>query len=415
MKEIQGSIDINLSVDFDILCEEIFPYVNSISSAPLGAIIRDEFLRQLNQSAASQVSQLIPKIRVEGWPNRYIFSRGENGPSFAEIFSHKWFMSYTGILVQTYADKAISNLSVSVDAPMCILDEPDLQLWKYRRIEHKKLTKHMHRMHLNYPSDVFEPFRTAQCDCQTTLFMSNPDWGILDFQCRICGKHYFCSCCESLYQQYFRQHKGMVLIAKKYGTHEFRPNLCHICRGISPELENWGYYNASFSSKYAPYIQWEFIKEGLSADSKSFKEKFRVAENRLRVQYGYPKVGEGWISEANLLNTIKELYPHTKVIHQGSPSWLGLQRFDVWLPEFNIAVEYQGRQHYEPIEHFGGQDGFRKCQERDAKKKCLAEQNGVTIVYFSCEGPLILDLIKERLTKAIENKIGKGKATSPIN
>lgn len=405
MKEPPDSIDIRLSVDFGIFCEEIFPRINEISTTPLEAIIRDEFLRQLNQSATSQVSQLTPKIKVEGWPDRYIFCRGNTDLSFAEILSHEWFMSYTGVLIQAHADKAISNLYVSVDAPVCILDKPDLQLWKYRRIEQKKLTKHLRRMDLNYPSDVFDPFRAVQCDCQASLFMSNPDWGILDFQCRICGKHYFCSCCESLYQQHFQQHKGMVLKANKYGAHQFRPNLCHICRGTSPELEDWGYYNASFSSKYAPYIQWEFIREGLSADSKSFKEKFRVAENRLRVQYGYPKVGEGWISEANLLNTIKELYPHTTVIHQGSPPWLGLQRFDVWMPEFNIAVEYQGRQHYEPIEHFGGQDGFCKCQERDAKKKCLAEQNGVTIVYFSHQEIITPDLIRKKLTNSIENKI----------
>ncbi len=403
--------DITLSVDFDIFCEEIFPYVNSISSISLESIIYDEFFRQLNQSAAGQIFDLMPKVKVTGWPERHSFVRYCKVGSFAEILGREWFVPfehrydyYTGILFQAHADKAISTLNLTVDEPLCVIDEAELQLWKHRVVEQKKLNKHMYRMHLNHPSAVYEPFRTAHCDCESSLFMSNPSWGVLDFQCRICGKHYYCSCCESFLKQYFYRDKGMQLIAAEYDNREFRPNLCHLCRGVSPELENWDSNKLSFSSKYAPYIQWEFVKEGLSSGSSLYKDQIRNAENRLRVRFGYPKIGEGWISEVNLLNTIKELYPQTEVVHQGSPEWLGLQRFDVWLPEFNVAVEYQGKQHYEPIEYFGGTDGFHRCQERDARKRHLSEKNNVEIVYFSYKESLTTDLVREKLTKAIAKK-----------
>jgi hypothetical protein len=34
--------------------------------------------------------------------------------------------------------------------------------------------------------------------------------------------------------------------------------------------------------------------------------------------------------------------------------WIENQRIDIYFPKYNIAIEYNGEQHYIPIEHFGG-------------------------------------------------------------
>lgn len=44
------------------------------------------------------------------------------------------------------------------------------------------------------------------------------------------------------------------------------------------------------------------------------------------------------------------------------------QRFDFFLPQYNSYIEYDGRQHYEPIDFFGGEEVFRRIQELDMKK-----------------------------------------------
>ena len=61
--------------------------------------------------------------------------------------------------------------------------------------------------------------------------------------------------------------------------------------------------------------------------------------------------------------------------------WLGRQHLDIYIPELKIAVEYQGRQHSEPVEFFGGQEAFEKNLERDARKKRLCDENGVNLLY----------------------------------
>lgn len=35
--------------------------------------------------------------------------------------------------------------------------------------------------------------------------------------------------------------------------------------------------------------------------------------------------------------------------------------FDFYLPEYNICIEYDGEQHFRPVDFFGGQDEFQKA------------------------------------------------------
>ena len=56
---------------------------------------------------------------------------------------------------------------------------------------------------------------------------------------------------------------------------------------------------------------------------------------------------------------------------------------DFYLPEYRIAIECQGIQHFEPIEYFGGVKRFEEIQERDGLKKQLCEEHGVKMFYYS--------------------------------
>lgn len=44
--------------------------------------------------------------------------------------------------------------------------------------------------------------------------------------------------------------------------------------------------------------------------------------------------------------------------------------------DYKIAIEYDGLQHYEPIEFFGGQKEFQRRIKLDAKKDELCKKNG---------------------------------------
>jgi hypothetical protein len=54
--------------------------------------------------------------------------------------------------------------------------------------------------------------------------------------------------------------------------------------------------------------------------------------------------------------------------------------FDFYLPKFNIAIEYQGRQHYDPIEFFGGQPYLEYIQRHDRIKSDYCLQNNIQLI-----------------------------------
>ena len=64
-------------------------------------------------------------------------------------------------------------------------------------------------------------------------------------------------------------------------------------------------------------------------------------------------------------------------------NWLGLQSLDFYLPKYNLAIECQGRQHFEPIEHFGGEEEYKKRLELDELKYQLCKINNINILYYS--------------------------------
>lgn len=68
------------------------------------------------------------------------------------------------------------------------------------------------------------------------------------------------------------------------------------------------------------------------------------------------------------------------MIQHGRPEWLGRQHFDTWFPNWKVAVEYHGTQHFQPVEFFGGLQSFEQTVERDAAKVRKAENNGVALL-----------------------------------
>lgn len=63
--------------------------------------------------------------------------------------------------------------------------------------------------------------------------------------------------------------------------------------------------------------------------------------------------------------------------------WLGSLELDFYLPHFNIAIECQGLQHFEPIKHFGGIKRFVKQIENDNLKLEKCNEQKIQLLYYS--------------------------------
>jgi len=124
-------------------------------------------------------------------------------------------------------------------------------------------------------------------------------------------------------------------------------------------------------------------------------EILREAENVLREMHGLPRFGEGLVSEMELYNLVKEIFP--TAVHHGSPGWLTPQHLDIHVPNLDLAFEYQGIQHFEPVDFFGGKEAFDATRKRDALKAKKCEANGVFLIYWRYDELITLDLLKQKL------------------
>lgn len=58
-------------------------------------------------------------------------------------------------------------------------------------------------------------------------------------------------------------------------------------------------------------------------------------------------------------------------------------RYDFYLPEYNLLIEFHGKQHYKAIDYFGGEQGLKLIKERDRYKIFLAKFNNIPIMFFN--------------------------------
>jgi hypothetical protein len=167
----------------------------------------------------------------------------------------------------------------------------------------------------------------------------------------------------------------------------YSESICHLCIARSAGPEGAAY-------RYGDAMQ-EFVEPYVNQLMRSRDLDERTARAEVQQQLGLSR----WIREAELYQVIKQIFPDEPVLREASPPWLGRQRLDVFLPERNLALEYQGEQHYQAVSAFGGADALARTIERDALKKRLCEENSVELVYVRFSDPLSITSVKHRLRR----------------
>jgi len=202
----------------------------------------------------------------------------------------------------------------------------------------------------------------------------------------------FVGICQANLDQ-FEKDKGLDLlqwIANKYKSESKYSWGLFIGTGLESELAPQSPFSKEINRMYCFYAIKEF-EDILSS-------MLQNIENKIRDQMGVPRIGDGWLAEAEMISLTKELFAPNQIVVRGAPHWLEPQHFDAYIPSLKLAIEYQGEQHYKAIEFFGGEEGLRITRERDYKKYNLAQLNKVQIEYIRYDEDIKLRL-KEIATK----------------
>lgn len=100
----------------------------------------------------------------------------------------------------------------------------------------------------------------------------------------------------------------------------------------------------------------------------------------LHLYHGCPKCNQSHLEEE-----IELFLKRNNILYiwQKHFNWLGKFSLDFYLPHYNIGIECQGSQHFKSVAAFGGDEGLKKCQERDEYKRNTCLEHGIQILYYA--------------------------------
>ncbi len=133
------------------------------------------------------------------------------------------------------------------------------------------------------------------------------------------------------------------------------------------------------------------------------------AEHRDSGDLGFYQFTDGrtkWKTEFLVYQIIKKMYPRDTIYQYAAPflkTGKSQLVYDVFIASINVAVEYQGEQHFRQVDFFGDEKEFRARKKRDALKRKLSEENGVKLIYVNYDENISEKLIADKIKKAIPN------------
>jgi hypothetical protein len=253
----------------------------------------------------------------------------------------------------------------------------------------KKLEMKLWELNLDKPFKNPHALSGTENTCSHTYLRLKNYWEVFrKYECIHCDKVFMCECDREI----------ATARVKHQVEGSWADSICPKCRGFddtSMVTDGKLMYGSTF---YAMHWR-EIFKHAYRISIRENEDELdsRRAENEIREKYKVPQIGEGWISETTLFRNLQEIFPQYEVIHHGKPDWLGRMHLDVYIPDLNIAFEYQGKQHFKAVEFFGGKESLEKTQSRDGEKARLCEENGLKLFYINEGEDFSLDTLRKIL------------------
>lgn len=93
-------------------------------------------------------------------------------------------------------------------------------------------------------------------------------------------------------------------------------------------------------------------------------------------------------NESHIERDVRRFLKHNFIQYESEKTfeWLVYEDkmfLDFFLPQYGVAIECQGGQHFEAVDLWGGEEKYEVVKARDRKKKQLCNEHGIEIIYYS--------------------------------
>ncbi|MEK4025516.1 hypothetical protein [Sporosarcina sp. FSL W7-1283] len=155
--------------------------------------------------------------------------------------------------------------------------------------------------------------------------------------------------------------------------------------------ENFRFVFNNYFEDVNEYPTIEIFSKFSNVDVTTYNHRLKMSFTQVAKHYGYPVDAYGSKTEKYVLSTISRLLD-TEADTQMTFKWLksikGFPlRCDGYYKDHSLIVEYDGQQHFYPIEFFGGIEGFERLQINDAIKNDLIPKHNLTLIRIAYDEP----------------------------
>lgn len=182
----------------------------------------------------------------------------------------------------------------------------------------------------------------------------------------------------------FKSFKEKVIITcrkhgdfKTYPSYLLNGNGCKLCRN-----ENNSYSKEYFLQKCLerhPEIDHSILEyNGVNNNIKLICKKHGIFEQNAGYYLNYSK-GCKYCNETKGEKKIRIYLENNNIKYKQQYKNYGFI-FDFYIEDYNTYIEFNGRQHYEPIEFFGGVESFDKQLSKDILKDKILEKDNIKLI-----------------------------------
>ena len=192
--------------------------------------------------------------------------------------------------------------------------------------------------------------------------------------------------------EYTLSSKKVTIVCPKHGDFEQTPN---------NHLRNRGCHKCS--SIYIGNTK-KFINDAINIHGNKYKYsqvKYTKTRNKVIITClehgdfeqtpnthlrgkGCPKCGHNNLTEDLFESYITEYFPTLKYFRDKTQPHLrdefGIRRYDFFFPQLLLNIELDGRQHYEPINDWGGAEYLSDIQRNDKWKDMKSAEYGIDVI-----------------------------------
>lgn len=186
------------------------------------------------------------------------------------------------------------------------------------------------------------------------------------------------------------KHKDKGIQSKSWGNMQSKKAICTYCHR-EPREHLW--YNKKPHEKFVQQVYevhlgkytvlspYEKALSKVTVQCNKCKNIFEIRADHLLAGHGCSKCNKS--RGESLIEYVLKKHNVNYISQYRFNDCIGIKKkmpFDFYIPEMNMCIEYDGIQHFEPVEAFGGEEALILQKTKDAKKNDYCKQKNIKLL-----------------------------------